>query len=262
MSKPKTVEAIELAAKQRLSSLNGDSFEGSGEYTGAGDDMLYFSGSGSSFLSEEGSSLTYSFKLQNTGADDKVIALVPTYLGTADEIANATGETVDGVLTDGTIITDVVATAGKSKLTIAGLQKFTERNASRILDITISSNTEATFERDIVYQHLSPFRSLGNNSVPLTEYVDPDQQNSKKAIIPVGRDYPDFQLNDQTVILIPIGGTSTAGASGGEKITVTIRFGAILNMANSLQAKTEKANRTKAMLAGINPGVAKKMIRG
>lgn len=244
----KQIEDMEAAALARLSSVMGDEdefeggseFEGEDNYVGADDDHVDFNGHGKSFLNEDRSSITYSFKLQNAAAAKKVIALTPTYLATAAALATATGETVDGVLTDGTIITSVTGTAGNSKLTIAGLQAFIKQNPTRILEMTIVSNDTSSFEEKITYQHLSPFRSLENNTIPLTDYVKPDQYNTKKAIIPIVKDYPKLQLDDQTMILLPIGGTDTV-ATTGVILNVTLRLGAIVNNAITLNKKATRA---------------------
>lgn len=257
---------MEAEALARLSSYQGedsyegeDSFEGEDNYVGADDDHVDFNGAGKSFLNEDRSSITYSFRLTNAAAANKVIALTPTYLGTAAALATATGETVDGVLTDGTIITNVTGTAGNSKLTIAGLQNFIKQNPTRILEMTIVSNDTSSFEEKITYQHLSPFRSLENNTIPLTDYVDPKQFNTKKAIIPIARDYPKCQLDDQTMILIPIGGTNVV-ATTGVTLNVTLRLGAIVNNAVTLNKKASRAGNVIAKVVNMPSQSAKRFL--
>lgn len=261
-----SIEEMNAAALARLSSLQGDEdefegseFEGSDNYVGADDDHVDFNGHGKSFLNEERSSITYSFKLTNAAAGKKVIALTPTYLTTAAAMATATGETVDGVLTDGTIITNVTGAAGNSKLTIAGLQAFIKQNPTRILEMTIVSNDTSSFEEKITFQHLSPFRALDNNTIPLTDYIKPDQFNTKKAIVPVAKEYGNVQLDDQTMILLPIGGTDTV-ATTGVILNITLRLGAILNQAAALNKKATRASNVISKVSSMPVQYAKKFL--
>lgn len=259
------IDELNAEALARLSSLQGeDDFEGEGfegedNYIGADDDHVDFNGHGKSFLNEDRSSITYTFKLQNASAGRKVIALTPTYLGTAAALATATGETVDGILTDGTIITSVTGTAGNSKLTIAGMQAFTKSNATRVLEMTIVSNDTSSFEEKITFQHLSPFRSLENNTIPLTDYVKPDQYNTKKAIVPIARDYGKVQLDDQTMILLPIGGTDVV-ATTGVILNVTMRLGAIINNASTLYKKATRAGNVISKVSHMPASSAKRFL--
>lgn len=238
---PEQIKNMNAEALARLSSYEGeeDNFEGD-NYIGDDDDHLDFAGQGKSFMNEDRSSITYSFKLQNATAARKVVAIVPTYLASAAALATATGETVDGILTDGQITLNLTGTASNSKLTIAGLQAFIKQNPTRIVEMTIVSNDTSTFEDVITYQHLSPFRALENNRIPLTDYVKPDQFNTKKAILPIAQDYGTVQLDDQTMILLPIGGTDTVAVTG-VILNVTLRLGAILNNAGALNKKALRA---------------------
>ena len=251
---------VEEEALARLSNFNGDrkvsryeggsdNYEGGGEdnYTGEGDDMLSFSG-GSSYLGENSGTVNYKFSLTNAAAADKKIALTPTYLATAAALAVATGETVDGVLTDGTIITNVTGTAGNSKLTIAGLQAFTLRNAAKLTRMTIVSNSATSFETDIVYQDLSPFRSLQNNRIPITKYVSPNQYNTLKGVLDLYLDYPEMQLDHQKKILITVGGTNRV-ATVGVTLDITLEFGVVNNVAQSLAKKSQRAHRVMTNMA-------------
>jgi hypothetical protein len=267
---PNEIKALNNAALQRLSSVQGeegDNFEGDeagfegDNYVGLEDDHLDFGGHGKSFLNEERSSITFAFKLQNATAAKKIVALTPTYLGTAASIATATGETVDGILTDGAIITNLTGTAGNSKLTIAGLQSFVKQNPTRILEMTIVSNDTSTFEENITYQHLSPFRTLQNNRIPLTDYIKPEQYNTKKAIVTIGRDYPDVQLNDQTAILLPIGGTDMV-ATTGIILNINLRLGAILNNSGALNKKATRADKVMSKVRNMPSATAHRFLSG
>lgn len=247
----RTKEQIEKEAKARLSSFAGaESYEGGREYyeggsdnyIGQDDDSLHFQGSQENFAGEGAGTVNFGFTLVNAAAANKVIAITPTYLTTAAALATATGETVDGVLTDGTIITNVTGTAGNSKLTIAGLQAFIAKNPAKLTKMTIVSTDTSTFETNLVYQDLSPFRTLSNNRIPLTKYVDPRQFNTKKAVVDFYTDYPDFQLDDQKMILITIGGTNVV-ATVGVQLNITLEFGVVYNTARSLATKAVRAHK-------------------
>lgn len=238
----------EKLAMDRLSSFYGENnFEGFYEgqddnYVGYGDDSLQFSGSGSSFLTAgNASDLTFSFRLQNASESKKVIALFPTYLATAAALATASGQTVDAILTDGTIITSVTGTASDSMVTIDNMQKFVNKHPSQIVEITISANTALAFNEVIVVKELSPFRQLPGNKIPLTKYVLPDQYNSSKVVLPIWRDFNYMAANDQLAVLLPIGGTGTVATSG-VIMDVTISFGAIRNTAAELANKVKRAS--------------------
>lgn len=241
-----------------LSSFEGESnFEGSYEgdqnYVGLGDDSLQFNGSTQSFLTVGNSSdLTFSFRLQNATASKKIIALTPTYLATAAALAVAAGQTVDYILADGTIATNITGTAGDSMVTIANFQNFVNKHPSQIVEITLSANTALAFNEVVVTKELSPFRQLQGNKIPLTKYVLPDQLNTSKAVIPIWRDFPWLAGNDQLAILIPIGGTNTV-ADTGVILDFTISFGAIRNVAAELNNKVQRATRniTQMRMKGL-----------
>lgn len=261
-----SIEEMNAAALARLSSLQGDEdefegteYEGSDNYVGADDDHVDFNGHGKSFLNEDRSSITYSFKLQNATLVKKTVALTPTYLGTAAALALATGETVDGILTDGAIIAGLTGTAGNSKLTIAGLQAFIKQNPTRVLEMTIVSNDTSSFEEKITFQHLSPFRALDNNTIPLTDYIKPDQFNTKKAIVPIAKEYGNVQLDDQTMILLPIGGTDTVAVTG-VILNITLRLGAIMNQAGALNKKATRAGTVISKVSQMPVHYAKRFL--
>src|ERR1051325_7990117 len=143
-SKNKVAENAEKVSLSVLSSFGGEkesnyegSYEGDDNYVGLGDDSLQFCGGASSFLSIGGASdLTFTFRLQNATSSKKNIALTPTYLGTAAALATASGQTVDYILADGTIATNITGTAGDSRVTIANFQNFTLKHPSQIAEIT------------------------------------------------------------------------------------------------------------------------------
>ncbi len=260
---------LEIDAMNRLSNFDGaeapvnyeggsDNYEGgSDNYIGLDDDTFDFGGGANSFMSEGQSNITYTFSITNASAATRSIALLPTYLGTAAAIATATGETVDGVLTDGTIITSVTGTAGNSKRTIAGMQAFVLYNPASLIRMTVKSNTEDGFlAQDLIYYELTPFRQPEGNQIPFTKIVDVDQYQQKKAVIDFREAGPvNMQLDNQRVLIFKIGGTNVV-ASVGESLTFTLEFGAINNIARTLAKKRSRAynNISKMKIAGIIKG--------
>lgn len=250
---------VEEIALNNLSSFTGNhesdfegSYEGDENYVGLGDPSLQFCG-GQSFLSVGGASdLTFSFRLTNATSAKKIIALTPTYLGTAAALATAAGQTVDYLLADGTIATNITGTASDTRVTIANFQNFTLRHPSQIVEIMIGANSALAFNEVIVCTELSPFRQLASNKIPLTKYLSPDQYNTQKVVLPLWKDFPWVAANDQLAILIPIGGTETV-ATTGVILDFTISFGAIRNTAAELNHKVNLATRniTKMRIKGL-----------
>lgn len=230
--------ALEAEAEERLSSFagkgnnyDGDNYDGD-NYIGMNDDGVDFNGNGKSFITELNSNLTFGFSIVNATAGRQVIAITPTFLGTAAKIAAYTGETVDGILADGTIKTSVTGASLQTKRKIEYLQNFVARNPTRVTEMTIQADNEAQLEEVITLAQLSPFRDLANNTLLLTNYVDPNQLTQKKAIVPLAIEFPEFQLDDQNVLLLPV----TVGT-----VKVTFKIGAIKNPASELFRKGKKA---------------------
>jgi len=222
---------LEAEAMQRLSNYDGNNYDGD-NYVGMDDDAVDFQGAGRSFLTELNSNLSFGFSINNALTTRQVIALTPSFLLTAANIAAYLGQTVDGVLTDGTIKTSVTATALQTKRKIAFLQEFIKNNPTRITEMVVQADNDGQLEEQIVLAQVSPFRDLANNVLLLTNYVDPRQLNTKKAVIPLALEFPQFQLDDQNIILLPV----TPGT-----VKVTFKIGAIRNNASQLYNKAKRA---------------------
>jgi hypothetical protein len=188
---------------------------------------------GAAFVKEIGTNISYSFRIANAAVTDKVVAFLPTFLLTAANIASYSGQTVDGVLTDGTIATSVTGTATDAALKIAYLQEFIKNNPTRIVEIIIQSDVAAQFSQTIVIGQASPFRKLSSNSLDLTDFTPPTNFNDKKAIIPIAVVFPEMQLDNQTIILLPVTAEST--------VKVTLKIGLVHNPAAALYNKATQA---------------------
>lgn len=234
---------LENEAMNRLSSYEGDGlgYEGEDNYVGVEDDSVDFCGTGArSFISEADRTVPFQFKVVNTFATTKKIVLNPGYLNTTTEINDATGESVDGILADGAFLTDtgvsVTATAGRSKHKITPWLRFLKTNPHRVRQIIIESNTDLAFNETMVIQTVSPYRTMPNKYLLLTDYVKPDQYNNKKAYI----DLDDVQIDDQTLIFLNIGGTNIV-ATTGVSLNFTFKMGAMKNPALELDKKAKRA---------------------
>jgi hypothetical protein len=199
----------------------------------AGSERSQANNNGAAFVKEIGTNISYSFKITNAAAADKVVALLPTFLLTAANIAAYSGQTVDGVLTDGTIATSVTGSATDSALKIAYLQEFIKNNPTRIVEMIIQSDSAEQFSQTIVIGQASPFRKLSTNSLDLTDFTPPTNFNDKKAIIPIAVVFPEMQLDNQTLILLPVP-TDTS-------VKVTLKIGLVHNPSSTLYNKATQA---------------------
>lgn len=218
-------------------------------YVGDNDETVSFSGGAKSFLTEHCSDLRFGFKLTNTFAATKVVALAYGDFPTTATIATYTGETVDALLSDGTIAgsstTIVVGTAANPKLTIAHLQRFVKKNPTALVEIVLQANSDEAWKEKLTIIKANPFFPAETKYLDLNDFLDQYQQQSKKITIPVQQIFPDFQMDDQAIILLPIGGTDTV-ATTGVSLQVTFKIGAINNQAGALPKK-----RTKALKNGV-----------
>lgn len=245
-----TPEQIEAMAKANLSSYAGTDKVG---YTGQNDAMLSFAGKNASSFANEGMGApVFTFKLKNASAATVVLAMGKAFYASAADAAASLGETIDGLITDGTIITNVTAVAGNSRFKLAHILEFARKNAMRLIGFTIQTNTQEAFKENLTIVVPKPFATPDSNTViNLQDQVRPEFLNQNKIEIPVGQVAPDLQLDDQAIILIPIGGTNVI--AGGVELGITLKFGAIANTAGSLatKARVAKQNVTAAYRAGL-----------
>jgi len=244
-------------AAKHLSKYTGNMEDMTG-YTGEGDPSLFnFNGEQAGFSSNRTN--TYSFTIQNNRADERDVLLTPSYLGLYEDAAtglaainNATGINADAILTDGNFDGDgadpekfIVGTAGNSGLTIDNLQKFISLNPTSLQRIIIKANTTEFFENSLVMGFASPARNLGTEEVQLTDFISPDQQDNTKAVINVPIDMPTFQFDNQRLLMVRMGGTDVV-ASTGVKVTLTLKFGPMINESAALAHKRAAATANGA----------------
>ncbi len=220
-------------------------------YVGDQDDTVSFSGGAKSFLTEHHSDLRFGFKLTNLMAATKVVAVAYGDFPTAATINTYTGETVDALLTDGTLAGSssaiLTGVAANPKLTIAHLQRFVKKNPTALVEIVLQANSDEAWKEKLTIIKANPFYPAETKYLDLNDYLDQYQQQSKKITIPVQRVFPDFKMDDQAIILLPIGGTDTV-ATTGVSIQVTFKIGAINNQAGALPKKRSKALKNATRL--------------
>lgn len=223
------------AAAQGALSANFIGYEG-GEYVGAGDLALDFTGSGSSFLDEGAGAQQFTVTITNKGtaAENQILALFPGYFGTASDIKDGAGMAAAAIVTDGTVIStadkEVVCTG--SPKAIAEFQAFCKRNPTRFTGMKMLVDNAEQFEKPIYIKKLSPFKNLEDYSIVPSTYKESSQMDDKRCEIPL----TDFQLDDQTTVVF----TLLAGRS----VTFTFFAGAIQNPAAELNKKAVLARQT------------------
>lgn len=139
----------------------------------------------------------FAFKIQNTGGSDKVIALLPGQLNTMavsggvlvfnDKTElNTYGVPVDGVLIDGTIITDVTGTAKSASATIRHFLDYVKANPLMLQELTVEANNKDVFEEEIYLRQGTPLDGTGDKQISLTDYLNTMQVQDTKVNIPLG----------------------------------------------------------------------------
>lgn len=218
-------------------------------YTGAGDPSLQFGGGASNIL-QESAGLEFGFTVSNATSGSLAIAITPTYLGSAAAIATATGLTCDHILADGTIATNVTGTASDSNLTIANFKNWTLYNPTAITEIELQANNSAAWDENISIVRVDPFNGPGTKKLNLNRYLDQYQTNTLKITIPLLREFPSFQFDNQTAVIFTIGGTNKV-ATTGVSLQVRFRAGAILNTAGELANKRALAMANAARMVQL-----------
>lgn len=119
--------------------------------------------------------------------------------------------------------------------TVAGFIEFCQRNATRIPEILIASNSTDTYTQVMRIRPVSPARDIGEKTIYLGEYFD--QKNTRVDYITVPTDnfgVTGLQFDDQTLIMMNI---PAATKETPTTVTFTFKFGVSLNNASQLATK-------------------------
>lgn len=226
LNKILSLKDIEQIARENLSHFEGDedNYEGD-SYEGVdafdGDDFVQYDGIN---LAKNGGQ-TFTFTIANANAALRVAALCggidPNFVGL---VKTGAFNDVNGAAG--------LSGAGQPK-SIELLTNFIRHNPLRISTIQIASTDAAQTYQTMVIKFDSPFRDLESKNIPLQAHVSPGDFKDKLVIVPAHQ--YGMQMDNQTQILLPIPGNSTA--------TITIYVGPVLNSSGALAKKYTKAVR-------------------
>lgn len=211
-------------------------------------------GGESSFAGEQMTGNDFGFKITNSHPEDQEVALCPAFFSDVAALNEYGFSNVKGILKDGVIATiddegtdrNVIGTALDSTKKIVSLLEFIKRNPTRIVSMNIRSSTDNQFEKSIRVGNVAPFQNLGDKTIQLTDYFDPNQYQSNKIIVNLLETGNAIDFNDQNVVILTIAGGSTC--------TINLKVGGILNHAKSLDVRARKAYNNMARARALGRG--------
>jgi len=180
-------------------------------------------GSGNPINDEKATQAIFQIKLNNIGADDKIIALHAGSLLTVDEIATLIGVTVDAIAKTGVVIVSNVTCTTKANTSLEHFQRYLNLNPTRIIRIKVESNEEDQLSESLVLAKYSPVMKLGSQEVIPSNAKRQSDLQTKLVLL----DLPNHQLDDQTVFYTNL--------LAGRTLTLTLFLGAAINTASNLE---------------------------
>lgn len=192
-------------------------------YTGAGDNMVDF-GAARSFMNEDDSAKRVNIVLKNASQADVDIQ----FNDILENVASA------NILKEGTIITDVTAKGSPRSCDV--LAKYIHVCPIRIRAIKLNAKYATQLDYPLRYRTENPFtkNAVEVERIP-SNYQSQDTNNPNMVEV---KDITGWQLSDLSTILYTVG--------AGQEVTVTILFGAALDIAGALGKKAEDAALTVA----------------
>lgn len=193
-------------------------------YTGAGDNMIDF-GKARSFMNEDESAKRVNIVLKNNGETDVDVQF--------NEILDAVEDAQ--MLKEGTIVANVTAKGSPRSCDV--LKKYLHVCPTRIRSIKLSSAKDASqLDQPLRYIVENPFTKHATEyeRIP-SNYLSQDTNNPNMVEI---KDLADWQLSDLSTIVYRVGAK--------QEVTVTILFGASLDIAGALGKKADDAALTVA----------------
>lgn len=140
---------------------------------------------------------------------------------------NLAGFGVDAVLSDGTIITDVVATAADKK--IRWFQEYVKNNPTRVVGMKLAASDPSAFQKSMTLKRAYPFMDKGDRRINFAKHYKANQ--NQDAFIDIAES---FQLDCDTVAIIEIPASTT--------IDLTFYIGAVAAQGESLQKRADIAS--------------------
>jgi len=167
----------------------------------------------------------FGFTIANNGSSDVKVALTHANFPVAKantstgEISyndaseiTAAGYSVDCVLDDGTIATNVTATAINPAFRIRHFQQYRRFNPLVIKDMTIQANNSDFFQQSLTIAYVSPLSDMGKQHIPLNDFYNVNQSSTTKIEI---QDL-NMPVDDTTLMIVTI--------PAGRTVTFTMKF--------------------------------------
>lgn len=258
--KPFSIQQLEDAANNELSSFDGtpqlysNSYEGGdrseANYEGGnfsevsydgyddfdGDDStLDFIGKGfasnnragihASFANEIAEGRHYRMRITNANATTQQIILCPSYINLLFGTPLPNGVIKEGAFLS---VAGLNLTGAGDPTPISNFLNFIHIVPTRCIGFKVTSTDALQIEESFKIKQMSPFRGLEDRSIVLANYQDENTFRDK--VVTVSEN---FQFDDQTEIRMNIVGNST--------MTLTFYCGAMLNNSRGLFQKAQKA---------------------
>jgi hypothetical protein len=217
---------MQISNKELQEALKANA-DGSIQYIGLNDDMLNF-GDAESFVDEGDAEREFTIKLSNSTAAAQKIQFNDFIAGTLE---NHT------LLAEG----DVVTVDSSHKLTCEGdprsfdvLKALIKETPLRVREIRFNVSDAAQLDEPIKYHVETPFMTGSTKQLVPSNYQDQNTQNTKTTVVPFKNCILGYDSTLSYVI------------RSGVTVTMVLRFGASLDLANALRKKYAAAVATAA----------------
>lgn len=138
----------------------------------------------------------------------KNVAICPGLFPTTAELGNY-GLSVDAILADGNLATDLDANAKDGQLRINQFVKGLLHGAFRLEQMNVSTDNEETFEQIIKFTGNSAFGKSEVVNIDMTDFVDEYQSNAKKSLVDFKARGKEMILSKDSVLILPFASAST-----------------------------------------------------
>lgn len=217
---------MQISNKELQEALKANA-DGSIQYIGLNDDMLNF-GDAESFVDEGDAEREFTIKLSNSTANPQKIQFNDFIAGT---LASHT------LLAEG----DVVTVDASHKLTCEGdprsfnvLKALIKETPLRVREIRFNVSDAAQLDEPIKYHVETPFMTGSTKQLVPSNYQDQNTQNTKTTVVPFKNCILGYDSTLSYVI------------RSGVTVTMVLRFGASVDLANALRKKYAAAVATAA----------------
>lgn len=217
---------IQISNKELQEALKANA-DGSIQYIGLNDDMLNF-GDAESFVDEGDAEREFTIKLVN---------------GTASAQKIQFNDFIAGTLASHTLLAEgeVVTVDSSHKLTCEGdprsfdvLKALIKETPLRVREIRFNVSDAAQLDEPIKYHIETPFMTGTTKQLVPSNYQDQNTQNTKTTVVPFKN------------CILGYDSTLSYNIRSGVTVTMVLRFGASLDLANALRKKYAAAVATAA----------------